>query len=180
MKTGLTVAATIACTLAAVTLLLVSPWGKVALGMGAPLLHHTDDVRNVPSPDGKFEAYMVEEPSIDPPNQSLYVQHSDKTRFMFIAKLAEDLDFIQDVVWSPDSGIVIFRSRYYLTAVRISDWTTTRIYLGGEWVRSRPTRFSTLSTPSPREVEPVEFPENNAFSYRLRGETIPHMVRFPD
>jgi len=61
-----------------------------AFGYVDAILHGPKIVLSVPSPDGNYEAYVEEAPSIDPPNQSLFVERSDKLHFMHIAKLAGD------------------------------------------------------------------------------------------
>ena len=143
-----------------------------AFGYVDAILHGPKIVLSVPSPDGNYEAYVEEAPSIDPPNQSLFVERSDKLHFMHIAKLAGDIDSIKQILWSPDSQIVVFHSRHYLTATRVSDWRTVRIYLGKEWRRSQPRRHHTTFTSGgvSREVEAIEFPEAGGFAYRLVGD----------
>ncbi len=156
----------------------LSPYGMMTWSMAQWMAGRSAAVMSVASPDGRYIAYVEGSPSIDPPNQRLLVQRSDKSKFMCIAKLAEDVDSIQTIEWSPDSEFVLFRSRDYLTATRVSDWKTVRIYLGQEWVRSKPTEFSTFAAPSPREVQQVEFSGKGAFTYRLKGEPEPHAVSF--
>lgn len=107
------------------------------------VLHGPKVALSAPSPDGKYVAYVEDGLSIDPPNQSLLVERGDKTRFLRIAKLAEDIDSIKEIHWSPDGGIVVFHSRRYLTAARVSDWRTVRVYLGEEWSRRRPEKLHT-------------------------------------
>ena len=142
------------------------------------MLHGPKIVLSVPSPNGNYEAYVEEGPSIDPPNQSLFVEHRDKIRFMHIADLAEDVDSIRQIVWSPDSEIVIFHSRDYLTATRVSDWRTVRIYLGKEWRRSKPDRHSTFTSGGGnRQVEAIVFPKAGSFAYRLDGDDRLYRVR---
>lgn len=178
MKT--TLAVSIACNVLLILLLVlpVSPYGTMTFSMAQWMMGQTAAVMSVPSPDGQYIAYVEEAPSIDPPNQTLLVQRADKSKFMSIAKLTEDVDRIVEIKWSPDNELVVFRSSYYLTATRVSDWKTVRIYLGQEWMRSKPTEFSTFSTPSPREVQQMEFSGKGAFTYRLQGESEAHLVSF--
>jgi len=156
--------------LTALILLIAIP--LFTLGYVDAILHGPKIVMSLPSPDGKYEAYVEESPSMDPPNQSLFVERSNKVHFMHIADLAEDVDSIKEILWSPDSEIVVFLSRHYLTATRVGDWRTVRLYLGKEWRRSRPQRHhSTFSSGGVRQrVEAVEFPEPGTFAYRLEGE----------
>lgn len=125
---------------------------------------------SVMSPDGNFEAYVVEEPSIDPPNQSLFIQRSDNIHFLSIAKLAEDIDSIKKIHWSPQSDIVVFHTRCYLIAVLVPGYQTIKIPLGGEWIRTKASKRSTFTSAGPRVVvTDIQFPQPGSFSYRLEG-----------
>ncbi len=133
-----------------------------------------DIVQSVTSPDQNFEAYVVERPSIDPPNQSLFIQRSDDIHFVRIAKLAEDIDAIKEIHWSPQSDVVVFHTRCNLIAVRVPGYQTVKIPLGGERIRTKTSKRSTFSSAGPRvTVAEIEFPRAGSFSYRLEGiETV--------
>jgi glutamine synthetase type III len=89
------------------------------------------------------------------------------------------VDSIQNVLWSPDSGLVVFHSRDYLTATRVSDWQTIRVFLGKEWTRHRPDRRSTFSSGGQGAVvEAIGFPAPDGFSYRLKGQAQAPTVHF--
>ncbi|MHC4755613.1 MAG: hypothetical protein ACYTBP_10770, partial [Planctomycetota bacterium] len=134
------------------------------------LFRGPDIVKSVISPDRNFEAYVVESPSIDPPNQSLYIQRSDIIHFRFVAKLAGDIDSIQQIHWSPQSDIVVFQTRCNLIATRLPGYQTVKIPLSGEWKRSKPSKQSTFSGAGPRvAVSSVEFPKPGVFGYILEG-----------
>ena len=169
--------------LIAVILLLAAPILVAAMlyvaDVGNFIVRGPKVVMSVPSPDGSFTAYVEDTPSFDPPNQSLLVERSDQRHFMVVADLAGDVDAIQKIVWSPDSRIVVFQSRDYLTATRVTDWQTVRVFLAREWVRRQPSRASTFNAPDPRiEVNSLEFRESDTFHYRLRGSDQPRMIRF--
>ena len=124
--------------------------------MYMPSLPALDIVQSVLSPDGNYEAYVEEGPSIDPPNQSLYIQRSDGIHFLLIAKLPEDIDSIKEILWSPNSEIVVFHTRHSLTAVRLPDFQTVRIHIGKEWRRTKADKMSTFSSGEPHaSVSPV-------------------------
>jgi len=154
------------------------------------LLQYTADLGNaairgfkvvtaVPSPNGNHVAYVQELPSIDPPNQALLVERKDQRHFMPIAHLAGDVDAIERIVWSADSRIVVFQSHDYLTAARVADWQTVRVFLASEWTRHQPKRNSTFTSAGPRlEVEAIAFREPDSFAYRLKGEDRWQTVRF--
>ncbi len=134
-------------------------------------------VQSVTSPDGNFEAYVEDQPSIDPPNQSLYVQRSDMIHYMYIAHLAEDVDAIQKIHWSPYSDVVVFHTMFYLIAVRVPGYQTVKIYLGREWTRTKPSRRSTFTSGGPSlRVAAIEFPRPGTFSYRLKGSDEFHTI----
>ncbi len=127
-------------------------------------------VQSVTSPDQNFEAYVVERPSIDPPNQSLFIQRSDNIHFVRVAKLAEDIDAIKEIHWSSQSDIVVFHTRCNLIAVRTPGYQTVKIPLGGERIRTKASKRSTFSGAGPRiAVADIEFPRAGSFSYRLEG-----------
>ena len=129
-----------------------------------------DVVQSVMSPDQNFEAYVVERPSIDPPNQSLFIQRSDNIHFVHVAKLAEDIDAIKEIHWSPQSDIVVFHTRCNLIAVCIPGYQTVKIPLGGERIRTKAKKRSTFTGAGPRvAVAEIEFPRAGSFSYRLEG-----------
>jgi hypothetical protein len=127
-----------------------------------------DVAQSAMSPDGNFEAYVVEQPSIDPPNQSLFVQRSDNIHFRSIAKLDEDIDSIKSIHWSPESDIVVFHTRCNLIAVRVPGYQTVRIPLGQEWIRTKASKRSTFTGAGPRvAVADIQFTEPGSVSYRL-------------
>ncbi|MHC4584070.1 MAG: hypothetical protein ACYS3N_06040 [Planctomycetota bacterium] len=135
-------------------------------------------IQSVTSPDQNFEAYVVERPSIDPPNQSLFIQRSDNIHFVRVAKLAEDIDAIKEIHWSPQSDIVVFHTRCNLIAVRVPGYQTVKIPLGGERIRTKARKRSTFTGAGARvAIADVQFPHAGSFSYRVEGidaiKTIP-------
>lgn len=152
--------------------------GPLAYDYAAAAISGPRIVRSAPSPDGEFEAYVEEYPSVDPPDQSLFVQRSDGVRFMHIADLAEDVDAIQEIHWSPHSDVVVFHTRAYLIATHVPGYQTVKIYLGQEWTRTEPDGRSTFNSGEvERQVAEIEFPKPGAFSYRLEGQDELHTVR---
>ena len=89
----------------------------VSFGYVDFLMNGPKTVLSVRSPDGQYEAYVEDWPSIDGPNQSLFVEREDKLRFLRIAKLPEDVDSIKEILWSPDSQMVVFHSWDHLQLI---------------------------------------------------------------
>ncbi|MBN2183569.1 MAG: hypothetical protein JW715_16790 [Sedimentisphaerales bacterium] len=125
-------------------------------------------VQSQVSPDGKFEAYVADMPSIDPPNHYLYIREKQGNISKEIARLAEDVDSIQKIHWSQYSDIVVFESWFNLIAVRVNDYRMIKIPLGGEkhWRKNHTFWVDYNDVTHP---EAIEFPEPGVFSYRLEG-----------
>ncbi len=144
---------------------------QFASGYVTFVFHGPKIVAEVPSPDGQYVAYVPDRPSLDGPNQSLLIERADKTRFLGIAKLTGDVDSIKEILWSPDSSFVVYHSHCYLTATRVSDWQTHRVYLGDQWRRAEPKRQTTFCGAMPnRFVEAIDFPEPGTYTYRIKDD----------
>ena len=145
----------------------VSGWVK-AISVGPNI------VQSQLSPDGKFEAYVIDKPSIDPPNHHLYIRRNDVVRrdnlhySRPIAQLPEDVDFIQKIHWSPHSDIVVFQSYFSLIAVCVPDYKILQIPLGGGWHWRKNGTFW-VDYNDVERIATIEFPESGVFSYRLEG-----------
>ena len=142
-------------------------------------------VESVFSPDMAYEAYVVEEPSIDPPNQTLFIQDRNEVHFVVVAHLGEDVDSIRQIYWSPDSSMVVFVSRNFLYAVHVPGYEMVGIPLANEFGRYQPGRFTSFGGGIPKKVvAEVSFPEPGVFVYRLEGSDLPqapvHMAEMLD
>jgi len=183
-KTGIALGALHIVLVVAIVLLswrILVPLMSYAADLGNAMLRGPKTVMSVPSPDGAFVAYVEDLPSIDPPNQALLVEHKDQRHFMLIGHLAGDVDSIEQIVWSPDGGIVVFHSRDYLTATRVTDWQTVRVFLGKEWTRTQSRRRSTFTSGGRGQtVVAIEFGEPDGFAYRLKHDARPRRVHFSD
>ena len=138
-------------------------WGNV-------ILNGPNVVQSAVSPNGEYEAYVEDAPSIDGPNQSLFIERSDGIHFLHIADLAEDVDSIDTIHWSPQSDIVVFKTHRNLFAVCLPSYKTVQIYLGQEWRRTAKHRHSTFTSGGVRlHVKDVAFPEPGIVSYNIKG-----------
>ena len=149
----------------------------IALAVYSPVLWgHAQEVFtgpdvaiSVPSPDGSFRAYVINAPSVDPPNQSLFIERSDRIHFNCIAKLPEDIDSIKEIRWSAESDIVVFQTHFSIYAVHLPDYKMVQIPLGTEWKRSKPGFRSTFTASAGGVVKTIEFPKPGCFAYQLEG-----------
>jgi hypothetical protein len=144
----------------------------VFLGHAQEVFTGPDVEISVSSPDGAFTAYVINEPSVDPPNQSLFIERSDRIHFNCIAKLPEDVDSIKEIRWSAESDIVIFQTRFSIFAVHLPDYKMVQIPLGTEWKRSKPGFRSTFSASGGGVVKAIEFPRPGCFGYQLEGSEL--------
>jgi hypothetical protein len=64
-----------------------------------------------PSPDGKRIAEVHSRFSIDPPAQSLWLRFSRESKPVKLATLTQDVDWCNEIIWSPDSSRVGFLIR---------------------------------------------------------------------
>ena len=119
------------------------------------------------SPDGKFEAYVIDKPSFDGPNHHLYIRRNDVNFSEGIGRLPEDVDSIKKIHWSPFSDIVVFETWFSLIAVRVSDYKMVKIPLVGEkhW-RENGTFWVDYGNVKRPEI--IEFPEVNTFVYSFK------------
>lgn len=141
-----------------------------------------DIERSVISPDGKYEALVVNKPSFDPPNQHLYVwqvsigSKKQPVYWKKIAQLPEDVDRMERIHWSPYSDVVVFQSYFSLIAVCLPDYGTVKIPLGGreQW-RDNGTFW--VDYEDVKRVEAVEFPSVGSFGYRLEGDEDSEVIK---
>jgi len=133
------------------------------------------------SPDMEFEAYVVEWPSIDPPNQTLYIQRRDDQHFVVVAKLGEDVDSIRSIHWSPAADMVVFNTRNYLYAVHTPGYEMAVIPLADEFYHYQPGKFGTYGGGiSEKQVAEVTFPKPGEFTFRLADEVTPRTIRMAE
>jgi hypothetical protein len=163
--------------------------GGIALIILAPfcaghvkeVLAGPDIEQSVISPDGNFEAIVVNKPSFDPPNQHLYVwqvsigSKKQPVYWKKIAQLPEDVDRIEKIHWSPYNDVVVFQSYFSLIAVQVPDYGMMKIPLGGkeQW-RDNGTFW--VDYDNVMRIEAIDFPKPGAFSYRPEGADGPKVV----
>jgi Tol biopolymer transport system component len=82
----------------------------LVLGLGSLmwLLGARREVMGMLSPDGRTVAFVREEASLDPPNQSLWIGPAAGRSPIRVGRLAEDQDWCDQIVWSADGRRVGF------------------------------------------------------------------------
>jgi hypothetical protein len=144
------------------------PYLPAVYSLASTGLRGTQLIRSSVSPDGAYEAYVVEAPSVDPPNQSLYIQTRDEIDFVFVAQLVEDVDSIQDIQWSPGSDVVVFVTRNNLFAALVPNFSVLKIPLDSPLAHYQPGKFTSFGGGIPQyKVAELTFPEPGTFAYRL-------------
>ena len=144
--------------------------GPYVWASGGVLVNGPKIVKSATSPNGAYEAYVVDSPAIDGPDQSLYIEQSDGLHFLEIADLPEDIDFIEDIHWSPQGDMVVFKTYKNLYVVCLPSYKTVSIYLGRPWRRASQGRRSTFSSGSVRlQVKNIAFPEPGVVTYEIEG-----------
>lgn len=162
----------------------LTPAGQFAIALARMVVDGANGPRIVDSawsPNMEYEAYVLEWPSIDPPNQTLYIQRRDDQHFVVVAKLGEDVDSIRTIHWSPTADIVVFLTHNYLYAVHTPGYEMAAIPLAGEFYHYQPGKFNTYGGGIPeKSVSEVTFPEPGVFAYRLAEEQTPRTVRMAE
>ena len=115
-------------------------------------------ILSVNSADGIYTAYVEETPSIDPPNQSLFIAKNGTNEFRLVDDLPEDIDMIKEISWSPDSRTVVFTTAWYLIITNVENFNTRKISLNDDWWKWHKEIGGTfLSSNQTVEIERVTF-----------------------
>lgn len=134
-------------------------------------------VESAVSPDGRYEAYVRDEPAIDGPNHSIYLRHVDHPDFAIIEDLPADVDALEELRWSPDSDLVLFRTRHWLIVTRPNDFKTVKVPLS-RGIR-RPDGAINFSYAGMKLSE-VDFAGPSIVRYRFAGSDEFHELRVDD
>lgn len=86
----------------ALVLLAVALAGCQPTTLGLPRVH-----ASAASPDGRFVAAVRNHPTMDPPDQSLWLEPAGGSARM-VLRLSADQDWCDTIVWAPDSSLVGF------------------------------------------------------------------------
>ncbi|MGV8039238.1 MAG: hypothetical protein AB2L07_03905 [Thermoanaerobaculaceae bacterium] len=121
--------------------------------LGIPRVHAT-----ATSPDGRHVATVRNHPTIDPPNQSLWLD-SDGGPARMVLRLSADQDWCDTIVWAPDSSLVGFLIQ---DARLVVARPTTGQVVVDAWLVDSPGAY-----PPPQRAAELEFlPDGSGVSFR--------------
>ena len=125
-------------------------------------------VQAADSPDGAYQAYVIDKPSFDGPNHHLYVKDTATGQSVFVANLPEDVDSIQQIQWSSFNDVVVFRTWFKLIAYSPPAGKIEEVVLGGErHYRDNGTFW--VDYKNVKKPWDLQFPKPGVFSYRFEG-----------
>ena len=134
-------------------------------------------VQSANSPDGIYQAFVWDKPSIDGPNHHLYVKTPQTGRLDFVDNLPEDVDFNQEIIWSPQSDVVVFRSHFKVTAYAPSIDTRREVILGGER-HSLGNGTFWVDYKDVKKVTDIQFPQPGVVAVQLEGQEESQRLEF--
>jgi len=137
-------------------------------------------VMSVSSPQGSYEAYVVENPSLDPPNQSLFIAKNGTGEFRLVASLPEDIESAQKIYWTEDGDKVIFVTSWHLFITDVQKFNTKKISLNPDWWKLHEGKKTFSSSGTPVVVEEFELIATDSLKYRTNLMTLPEAVNMSD
>lgn len=160
--------------IAGMLVIIITPF---VFATGRTILFGHKVVQTADSPDGRYQAYVIDAPSIDGPNHHLNVRELTTGKTAFVANLPEDVDFNQDILWSPNSDSVVFRTHFKLITYCPATDETQAIVLGGEY-HWRENGTFWVDYKNIKKASDLQFPEPGVFSCRVNESEQPTTLTF--
>lgn len=157
---------------AVITVILMSLAGYFILGFNSK----PETVLSVASPQGLFEAYVIENPSIDPPNQSLFISKTGTPEFRLVATLPEDIESAQKIWWTEDGKTAIFVTSWHLIITDVQNFNTRKISLNPDWWKKHEDRKTFSSSDKTVIMEEIYLYGSDSLSYRTNLMVQPETV----
>lgn len=121
------------------------------------------------SPDGVYKAYAEESPSIDPPNQSLFISKNGTKEFRLVCDLPEDIDMIKQIDWSVDSKTVVFTTGWYLIITNVERFNIRKISLNTDWWKWHKEYNGTFSSSNKIiDIEKIKFINTDTLEFKTK------------
>ncbi len=134
-------------------------------------------VQAADSPDGTYQAFVVDKPSFDGPNHHLYVKTPKTGRLDYVDNLPEDVDSNKEILWSPNCDVVVFRSHFKVTAYAPTLDKRQEVILGGERHSLGNGTFR-VNYNDVKKVTDIQFPQPGVVTVQLEGEQTPQILTF--
>ncbi|MRS02380.1 hypothetical protein EG832_04010, partial [bacterium] len=125
-----------------------------------------DTVLSLNSPQGLYEAYVVENPSIDPPNQSLLISKTGTGEFRLVSRLPEDIESAQKIYWTDDGNKAVFITNWHLIITDVHNFSTWKISLNPDWWKWNQEGKTFSSSRTSVVLEEFELFGSDSLTYR--------------
>ncbi|MBC8378126.1 MAG: hypothetical protein H8E62_03040 [Planctomycetes bacterium] len=132
-------------------------------------------VQSVDSSNKAYQAYVVDKPSIDGPNHHLYVKDIVTGKSTFVSNLPEDVDFNEEILWSPFNDLVVFRTYFKLIIYSSENGKAKEVKLGGDY-HWRDNGTFWVDYKDVKKPINLQFPEPDAFSYQFEGDETSYRI----
>lgn len=132
------------------------------------------------SPQGSYEAYVVENPSVDPPNQGLLILKSGTGEFRLVERLPEDIESAQKICWTDDGSKAVFITNWHLIITDVRNFNTRKISLNPDWWKWHQGKKTFSSSSTSVVLEEFELFGSDSLTYRTNLMTQPVTVRLTD
>jgi len=139
-----------------------------------------DTVLSVDSPQGLYEAYVVENPSLDPPNQALFISKTGTGEFRLVARLPEDIEATRKICWTDDGNKAIFITNWHLIITDVRNFNTSKISLNPDWWKWNQGEKTFSSSGTPVVLEELDLYGSDSLTYRTNMMTQPATVILTD
>ena len=133
-------------------------------------------ILSIDSPDKIYNAYVVENPSLDPPNQSLFISKKGLKEFRLVENLPEDIEHIKQIIWSPDSKTVIFLTNWHLIVTNVEKFNTKKISLNNDWWRWHNNKKTFISSNRIIEIKKINFINSDSLMYQTSEMLYPEKI----
>jgi hypothetical protein len=136
----------------------------------------SDKLMSLDSPDGVYNAYVIENPALDPPNQSIFISKNGLNEFRLVEDLPEDIDAIKNILWSPDGKTVVFATNWYLIITEITNFNTKKISLNPDWWKWHDKKGTFSSSSRDIVIKEIEFCDSDSLIYMTNEMTNPEKI----
>lgn len=125
-----------------------------------------EKVLSMNSPQGLYEAYVIENPSLDPPNQALFISKSGTGEFRLVARLPEDIEAARKICWTDDGNKAIFITNWHLIITDVRTFNTSKISLNPDWWKWNQGEKTFSSSGTPVVLEELDLYGSDSLTYR--------------